>query len=277
MGFEDLPKRIQYEIMNKDGEGNDKNDKDAYYDRKDNELHITELLYCLTKSFYSRKEPVEPNLKQAFPLYRGNLLDNRFTSLFRLNQIRCTHRVPDIPCTIVGKCDFIDDDGTLCDLKTATNLFYTKKDGGAKDEHCKQVQFYCYCNAIDKAKVIYFDFGDTVTYPVEIGDATLLIRELEEKARILYKALITNKPPERNIKGKEWMCASTDWRTGKIKKKEDGSDAINCPYFFKCYSTVEDFYSSMNMKVAPVEEKTAKFSPEPNAPVITVATKNKGK
>jgi hypothetical protein len=110
---------------------------------------------------------------------------------------------------------------------------------------------------------------------VEIGDATLLILELEEKARILYKALITNKPPERDIKGKEWMCASTDWRTGKIKKKEDGSDAINCPYFFKCYSTVEDFYSSMNVKVS--EEKTAKFSPEPNAPVITVATKNKGK
>jgi hypothetical protein len=312
MGLEDLPIRIQNAILGIDENGKKTKDKDSYYDRTPNQLHITELLYCLTKSHHSRITPVELNLKQTYPLYRGNVWDELLTSLYRQNQIRCTHRVSDIPATIIGKLDFIDDDGTLCDLKTASSLFYTKKDGGAKEEHKKQVQFYCYCNAIESAKVIYFDFGDSVTYHVEVPSAEYmkktLIVELEEKARRLWYSLnffcnfcdqpigtsfkegmecphckhplskdnVRMIPPVVDVKGKEWMCASTDWRTGKIKEREDGSLAINCPYFDKCYKSKEEFESTLNVK-ASVEPKTVKFSPEKDAPVITVGKKKKVK
>ncbi len=274
MGLENLPKVIQDEIK---GIGKD---KDSYYDRSDREIHVTELLYCIRKSFFGRKFPIEPTLEQAFWLYRGNLLDQAWTSKFRLNQLRCTHRVPNSPVTIVGKYDFFNDEtGELCDLKTVKSLYYIVKDGTAKLEHQKQVQFYCYENGIDKARVFYMDFGDVVDFPVAIGDCSTLILELEEKARILYNALQTNEPPSIDVKKREWMCASTDWRTGKIKQKENGSDAINCPYFFKCYKSKEEFEESLNVKVS-TESKTVKvatkFTPEKDAPVITV-TKKKGK
>lgn len=284
MGLNDLPQLIKDEIL---GKGRD---KDSYYDRSDNEIHITELLYCLTKSHYARLEPIEPELEQAFWLYRGNMLDEAFTSLFRKNQQRCTHKVSGIPCSIVGKYDFVDGD-TLYDLKTTKSLFYILKEKTAKSEHIKQVQFYCYENSIPKAKVIYFDFGDCTIFDVPIDpDPLHLIMELEEKCRILYNSLSfycdnCNKPightftegmkcphckeevwnpihipPKVDVEGKDWMCASVDWRSHEITK-------INCPYFDKCW-TKEEF---VKMKYPePVVEKE-------EVPVIEVKSKGRKK
>ena len=222
MPLDNLPKIIQTHIlstMNKP--------QDQYYEVKSNEIHITETLYCIRKSFYKRKKPVPVELRAAYNMYRGNELDNRWTPLFPNNQLRCTHRIAGLPVTIVGKYDFFDpEDQCLGDLKTVKNLFYFKE--GPKTEHVKQVRFYCYCNAIAKAKIIYVDYGDCVKHIVEITDELCheVIKEVETLAIALYWSLVNDVPPEVDMTGKEWLCGF-----GK---------EYQCEYYNVCHGLTEE-------------------------------------
>jgi CRISPR-associated exonuclease Cas4 len=217
MPLSDLPLLVQQHIL---AEMNQT--KDSYYEVKDNEIHVTETLYCITKSHFKRKNPKATELRAAFNMYRGNELDNRWTPLFPDNQKRCTHRVNGYPFCIVGKYDFFDPaDQALGDLKTVKNLFYSKE--GPKAEHVKQIRFYCYCNAIFKAKIVYVDYGDCITHPVEISDelCNQAVDEIESKAIALYESLKTGIPPREDMSGKEWLCGfGKEWQ---------------CEYYFECH------------------------------------------
>lgn len=175
------------------------------YTYRDGSLHVTELLYCLRKSYLRRQETAEKEISQKWYLYRGLIFDELWTTKFSRNQVRITHRIPDGP-TIVGKIDFIHED-TIYELKTVSN-FYALKDG-AKEQHIKQVKFYAWCENLDKAKLIYVSLEGVRIFDIDCSDAYETVRELEEKARILYKALKSKIPPEPV---ESWECRYCEYK-----------------------------------------------------------------
>ena len=186
MSLENLPQPIKDTIL-KTVNYND-------YEEKPNTFPITSLLYCLRKAYFKKYHPKPTTLESAFNLYRGKIFDQLWTPLFKHNQVRCTHKVKNYPITISGKYDFIDEKGILTDLKTAKSLYYINEAGS---EYVKQVRFYAYVNSIEKAQIIYVDFGSVKVFPIEVGDCTQLIDELESKAILLWTAYQKGTPPQR--------------------------------------------------------------------------------
>ena len=201
--LEDLPQPIKDHIL--------RSTNNEEYHNKPNTYSLTELLYCIRKAYYRRTQPKPTELEAAFNIYRGKVFDNLWSPLFQHNQVRATHRCKNIPITISGKYDLIDETGALVDLKTAKSLYYINEPGHA---YVQQVRFYAWLNSIQKAKIVYIDFGDAKVFDVEVGDCQPLIEELEQKAAKLYYALKDNKPPEKTVLLSEmWLCQKCEYKT----------------------------------------------------------------
>ena len=198
MPLEDLPKPIKEHILNY---------VNREYEAAPNTYSLTDLLYGIRRSYYKKSNPKPiTSIKSAFNLYRGLVFDQLWTPLFKRNQIRCTYRLKYIPITISGKYDFIDENGVLTDLKMPKTLFYTTD---ASEEYKKQIRFYGYCNAMEKCQILSVDGGDCKKFPVETGDCTALLEELETKATILFWALQRGKAPPKDCP--PWMCPDCQW------------------------------------------------------------------
>jgi len=160
-----------------------------------NAFGVTEILGCIRQTFFRKLEerrtgkskPFDLNSSYAF--YRGKLFDSAWTNLFDRNQIRCTHRVSGYPITISGHFDFMWND-EVWDLKTTKNLYFVKE---PSKQYCKQVRFYAYCNSLNGGKLLYIDMGDCKVFNVPMDNIEETIREIENKAIELYKALNTVK------------------------------------------------------------------------------------
>ena len=205
--IEELPRPIREHILAK---------VNGDYRAMPNTFNLTELLYCLRKSYFQRVSPKPFELKAAWYIYRGELLDEVWTPLFPRHQVRCTYRCKNVPAVIVGKFDFLDENGVLTDLKTTKSLYYVD---GPKEEHVKQVRFYAWCNAVEKAQLIYADFGDVKVFPVEVGDCMELLVDLEERVACLFWSLKNGEPPESC--GPEWMCRGCEYREPCKKEEVD--------------------------------------------------------
>jgi len=196
--IEELPKVIQNHILEKTSEK---------FIRENNRISVTELLYCIRKAYYQRVNPKPLSLQHAWYIYRGELFDEVWTSLFSRNQLTCTHRIRDVPVVIVGRADFIDEDGAVADLKTHANLKWLEK---PKPEHVMQVRFYGWCLAVPKARLYYVDFRDCKNFDVEIGDVEADVLEpLESLAVELYSCLEKKVPP---FPQKSWVCKFCEYR-----------------------------------------------------------------
>jgi len=200
MPLSDLPKPIQEHILDKVNEE---------YQSATNTFSLTELLYCIRKSYFRRTSPKPLSLESSLFIYRGELLDEAWTPLFKRNQIRCTYRCKNIPAIISGRYDFLDgeDSDTIYDLKTVKTLHYITE---PKKEHEIQIRFYAYMNAIPKARLLYMDFGDVRGFDVEVGDCTQLLEDLEGKVTLLFWALQRGKPPKEM--GPAWMCPNCEYK-----------------------------------------------------------------
>lgn len=207
MTIEDLPEPVK-EMIKKQTERTREDKTGVFY--------VTELLGCTRKAFYRRTFGEEIDLQQAWWFYRGNLLDDAWTPLFKRSQVRCTHRLKGAPIVIVGRFDFEDTDGAIADLKTTSDLYYVKKDG-AKEEHRKQVAFYCYHEIKNKGRLYYVSFQDAYRVDLDFSEEELteIVEELERKAVILWEALLDSggegknlNPPKREDKytKKFWEC-----------------------------------------------------------------------
>lgn len=199
MTIEDLPETVKRHILERVTDG---------FERQPNRFYLTELLYCLRKAYFQRKLQKPITLQHAWYLYRGDLFDDAWTPLFKHSQIKCTHRVPDAPIVIVARADFIDDDGAVADLKTHAATRYLKE---PKPEHVKQVLFYAWTNAIDKARLYYVDFSTCKVFDIDVDpkEQRKLVREIEERAKTLYNALQNDTPPPRE---ESWICKSCEYR-----------------------------------------------------------------
>jgi hypothetical protein len=178
------------------------------YQSKPNTYSLTELLYCIRKTYYRRTQPKPTDLEAAFNMYRGKVFDNLWSPLFQHNQVRSTHRCKNIPITISGKYDFLTTDNILTDLKTTKSLYFVNE---PSKEYKTQVRFYAWLNSIDKAQIVYIDFGDCKVFPVEVGDCTKLIEDLERKAEMLYIALRDKTLPYKPITAPEWLCKKCEY------------------------------------------------------------------
>lgn len=160
-------------------------------------IWTTDVLYCLRKAFWRRTDPVEKDFKTLYNFFRGNLFDHELTGIFPLNQVRIEHIVEDPDYgdfLITGKADFIDE-GIVWELKTVKSTYYFGSDG-ANDAHKRQVKFYASCLGQTTAGIIYLDMGDSVQYIYKEDDWTPIVRELEDRARLLRKCLIEDTMPE---------------------------------------------------------------------------------
>ena len=106
--------------------------------------HVTELLYCLRKAFFRRRNPDGPNysLKSLWNIYRGRTFDNLWSPLFRENQQ--TYTIHRNGVTIIGTFDFLyvdQKEKILYDLKMPASTYYKKQYGAGQFYH-QQVQAY---------------------------------------------------------------------------------------------------------------------------------------
>jgi hypothetical protein len=203
----DLPNPIKKMMLD---ESNGKED----YHAMPNSYHITELVGCIRKTYYRKTLPKkEINLETAKNFYRGNIWDRNFCKCFRHNQIRVTYRCQKTPRCISGHFDFLNEDDpntpVITDLKAPKTLFYVEREGKPSNHYRKQVLFYCYCTAIPNGAVMYWDGHKHLSFSIEVTDENcrVLIDELETKSLMLYNALKTNQPPNKNIFILEsWEC-----------------------------------------------------------------------
>ena len=201
MPLDDLPQPIKDHIL-RNANGED-------YHSKPNTYSLTELLYCTRKAYYRRTCPKPTELESAFNMYRGKVFDNLWSPLFQHNQVRTTHRCRNIPITISGKYDFLTTDNILTDLKTTKSLYFVNE---PSEEYKTQVRFYAWLNSIDKAQIVYIDFGDCKVFPVEVGDCTQLLEDLERKAEVLYFALRDKTVPYKPLTSPEWLCKKCEYK-----------------------------------------------------------------
>lgn len=214
LSLENLPQPIKDMLLKKAN--------DDSYEPMPNNFSITDLLYCIRKKYFQKTLPKKQvDLKSANNFFRGNLWDNVFCSQFKRNQIRCTYRCRNIPISISGKFDFLDENNILTDLKSPSDLYYVITTNKTSESYRKQVLFYCYCNAIPQGQVMYWDGSKCLKIPVEVTEENCkqLIEEVESKAFLLWFALEHNKPPAREV------CSPEDWECKYCSYQEDCNNA----------------------------------------------------
>ncbi len=194
---------------------------DDDYEPMPNSYHITELVGCLRKTFYKRTQPKKPvNLEFANNFHRGKLWDKDFCRCFKHNQVRVTYRCRNIPISISGHFDFLNNDNpnapVITDLKSPKTLFYVEKEGKPSEHYRKQVLFYCYCTAINQGAVMYWTGVKPLTFPVEVSEDScrFLIEELEGKCLALWMALKHHRAPSLEASNPEaWECKLCDFKS----------------------------------------------------------------
>jgi hypothetical protein len=220
LAIDDLPNPIKEALLN-EANGIDN------YEAMPNSYHITELVGCIRKAYFRKTLPKKPiNLETANNFHRGKLWDKDFCSRFRHNQIRVTYRCQKVPISISGHFDFLNQDDpqnpVITDLKAPKTLFYIERDGKPSEHYRQQVLFYCYCTAISKGAVMYWDGAKPLTFPIEVTTETCnkLIEELETKSSLLYFAIKSNKSPPRQCCNPEsWECSYCEFSL-ECKKDE---------------------------------------------------------
>lgn len=220
MSIEDYPEPIRAYVANKMSRD--------WGDPGVNRVSLSELLGCQRKAYYGRRDPLPVAMKGQFSMFHGIVFDDLYIRLFPRNQVRVTHRLSDRDLTISGRLDFIDTDGAVADWKTTDNLYFIEQ-YGAKDDHIKQVQFYCYCEAVTKGRLYYQSLGKLVKIEVDASPMAQIsnLRDLEDKARALQDALVCNLTPPVLDKP-TWECCY-----GK------GEDKTYCQYYERCYDGKE--------------------------------------
>lgn len=214
MSINDLPNPIKQKILR---ETNDNDD----YEPMPNCYHITELVGCLRKTYYRKTLPKQPvSLETANNFHRGRLWDKDFCGCFKHNQVRVTYRCQKTPICISGHFDFLNQDDpndpVITDLKSPKTLFYIERDGKPSEHYRTQVLFYCYCTAIPKGAVMYWDGAKPLTYPITADTEACneLITKIEARAATLWLALRNKQPPIKQVCNPEtWECNYCEYQT----------------------------------------------------------------
>jgi CRISPR/Cas system-associated exonuclease Cas4 (RecB family) len=178
--------------------------------REEGTVGCTELLYCLRKAWLRRKyrDRIELTESQRWWIYRGNIFDNLWTSLFEKNQVEVRYKIND-ELTIVGHADFIYDDA-VWELKTIATIkaLWDRNEQRYKPKpwHVKQVLFYAHCLGLEKIRLCYISFDGYKIFTEQDFELNKdeVIRELVEKALEFHNYWKNDIPPAKT--SQEWEC-----------------------------------------------------------------------
>lgn len=176
--------------------------------------HVTELVRCLRQSWYRRVYPerVKWTVKSLWNIYRGNLFDQKLTSLFEVHQKN--YKIKKDGITISGTLDFVYDNGegpVLYDLKMPASTFYRKREG-AGQSYQRQVQAYLALGHVNgelldvhRCRVLMVA-GDVVVEDVPEW-VNILDEYLLPRAFALDHALGVGSPAGLPVSEEGWECA----------------------------------------------------------------------
>jgi len=226
VGFENLPEPIVAHLRNSIHR------RPRYF----HVYHVTELTMCLRKAYYRRVHGGDEwGVRGLWNVYRGSLLDSRWSPLFPVNQR--TFLVTKRGVTITGKFDFVYDDGggpVLYDLKMPANLYYKKKEGVGQGYRRQVAAYLALAHAngelldVHRARVLMVA-DDVVVEEVEEWSDMLDVW-LWPRAFMLDSALNLRDPsglqgPEENWECSSAYCpASTDFRIAFARQGGLGAD-----------------------------------------------------
>ncbi len=178
------------------------------YIYQENRYGVTELLWCLRRSFYERTSINYPTLHDLYILCRGIMFHQFFNSLFNLKEVKIekNFKIENEEFTIVGIIDGIWED-TMFEIKSVANLPVFPR-----PQHVVQLQsYYTLLNSpkIKKLMIIYFSMNNFNFFTVPLENKE---QWLKERAYKLHICLKENKVPDR----------------------EEGVYCSWCPFYVKC-------------------------------------------
>lgn len=171
-------------------------------------LQVKELLFCLRQSYLRRVNPKPiTSLRTALKIYSGMLWDQKFSSLFPVNQRNVSYKCQNCRARINGRYDFLDVDDTVTELKKVEDVNIVEKAAWANQQ---QVRFYAYADCRSRAQILYFDGHDAKRFPVSLFNIDRSMGKLEDNAKIFYECLVNGVLPDKTVFSK--ACLNCEFR-----------------------------------------------------------------
>ena len=177
-----------------------------------NEIHVSEITYCLRKAYYVRKERVTPPLEKVTVLNIGramHLLIEKYIDSKRNVEYEVEVKYPFREITVIGTIDLIVDN-TIIELKTVS-----RKPKEVYQHHYSQVNAYHFMlrekrkDINEVAYIVYINKrnGEIYVYTVipNLNDFMLTLL----RAYQLYHHLISNEPPKPEY---TYLCNFCEYR-----------------------------------------------------------------
>ena len=160
-------------------------------DRKDNEIHITEIVRCLRRSYYERKhKPEKINLSILRGITMHEVISKAFVELFGGEREKTfTKDINGI--TIKGTIDYINkDEDFLIEIKTSAYQNITSM-------HVNQAKGYILLSGVSKAFILLISNNIAIVTKVEKDEYIEEI--LINRAIELHNSLIKHIPPTSTV------------------------------------------------------------------------------
>lgn len=172
--------------------------------------HVSDLVYCLRKTYWRTRPDYEEELSDDSVLYfvRGRSLEDLIDKLFPLKQVKVTLN------EIVGTIDAVSAENIPVEIKTTKRLFKSEP----YDHHIKQLTYYMAMRNSQKGILLYYELQPN---KLTVFELQLTKKELADiRTDILNANTQLNQilefedpylvqPPED---GKGWECKFCDFR-----------------------------------------------------------------
>ena len=193
---------------------------DCYQPRERVGDHVTDLLWCMRKSYYNVTAPLAPPMELQLHFLRGQVLHAMLQAGAALPEVS-------VECDgIVGSIDELIDDAVV-EYKT-TNISVGKSAYELPDEWWRQIMAYCHMAGVTKARLVVLHLqGDwkknrlpqIKAYDIEFTEAELKDnwQTMVYRHRQLWESVKNGTPPPAVA---TFMCEG-------------------CPYLERCASELE--------------------------------------
>ncbi len=172
------------------------------HEYKDNEIHPSELSYCLRKAFFERKCRRPKSLQSAWYITRGVIIGDFLTSCFPVHEVNTPrHRIGD-NVFLKGRCDAIYQD-KIWEFKVVSD----RVPAGLKPEHAAQAGFYDYTLEMYGSVVEYVSMMGAANFEVEDDYMDLT----KDRALELYGALVKGDHCVLPL-GPKWQCPNCEYK-----------------------------------------------------------------
>lgn len=206
--LDELPDRIKQHVLDF---------VNKQYPKDDNRIWVTDILYCLRKAYYRRKNPKPIPLDQAWRMYIGTLIHNDIEGAYNDPDKKFEVPIYNTGAVLVGKYDVLDDD-TIYELKVVdSNYKYFLDKKGPSEEYKNQLRIYMHVKGKQQGKLAYLMHKDAIMVPITLEGFSM--DEMLTRAAVLWDALKTNTLPPKTEEA--WQCKMCEYREECMKEKNE--------------------------------------------------------